>query len=166
MNRVFISLGSNLGNRSANLQKSIDLIEEKAGKVSLTSSLYETEPWQMASQTKNFVNRVILIETSMGAEYLLDTLLDIERQLGRLRNSANTLYESRIIDLDILFYNEELISTTKINIPHPLLHKRMFVLEPLAELQPNFIHPLFNKSIKTLLSECTDTTVVEKIVSK
>ena len=184
MNSAYISLGSNLGNREENLQKSIALLEALAGEVMATSSLYETEPWKMDDAT-SFINQVILLNTTLSADKLMDVLLETENKMGRVRanqslrqaqtdlpqthkgalnNTAN--YESRIIDLDILFYNDEVISAEKLTIPHPALHQRKFVLEPLAEINPDLIHPIINKAISALLLECEDTYEVSRIISK
>lgn len=166
MNQVFISLGSNLGCTSDNLKDAIKAIEAHIGNVVCISSLYETEPWKMEPGTNNFLNQVILIETPLTPEDLMAALLETERRLGRSHRSGQKKYESRIIDLDILFYNNQVLSTANISIPHPHLHQRKFVLEPLAEIAPLFIHPVLKKNIQDLLTECTDNTAVEKTVSK
>jgi 2-amino-4-hydroxy-6-hydroxymethyldihydropteridine diphosphokinase len=183
MNSAYISLGSNLGNREENLQKSIALLEA-AGELVAVSSLYETEPWKM-DDANSFINQVILLNTSLSAEKLMDVLLETENKMGRVRanqslrqaqtdlpqtpkGALNNMgkYESRIIDLDILFYNDAVISTEKLTIPHPALHQRKFVLEPLAEINPDLIHPTLNKTVSALLLECEDTYEVSRIISK
>jgi 2-amino-4-hydroxy-6-hydroxymethyldihydropteridine diphosphokinase len=166
MNSAYISLGSNLGNREENLQKSIALLEA-TGELIAVSSLYETEPWKMDNVT-SFINQVILLSTTLSADKLMDALLETENKMGRVRAqvSKGVLYESRIIDLDILFYNDEVISTDKLTIPHPALHQRKFVLEPLAEINPGLIHPIINKAVSALLLECEDTYEVSRIISK
>jgi 2-amino-4-hydroxy-6-hydroxymethyldihydropteridine diphosphokinase len=163
MNSVYVSLGSNLGNREANLLKSIELLNKTAGKVIAVSSLYETEPWKMDDAT-SFINQVILLETNLNAEKMMDVLLETEIQMGRVRTSAK--YESRAIDIDILFFNDAIISSDKLTIPHPYLHQRKFVLEPLAEINPGFIHPKLKKDIARLLLECEDAYSVAKVMSK
>ena len=163
MNTVYISLGSNVGNREETLLKSIALLNEKAENVIAVSSLYETEPWKM-NDVNGFINQVVELRTELSAEELMDTLLLIEQSLGRTRNSEK--YESRTIDLDILFYNNDIISTEKVKVPHPLLHERRFVLEPLAEIAPAFIHPKLKKSISQLLLECKDSYTVARMMSK
>jgi 2-amino-4-hydroxy-6-hydroxymethyldihydropteridine diphosphokinase len=166
MNSAYISLGSNLGNREENLQKSIALLEA-VGELVAASSLYETEPWKMDNVT-SFINQVILLSTTLSADKLMDALLETENKMGRVRAqvSKGVLYESRIIDLDILFYNYEVISTDKLTIPHPALHQRKFVLEPLVEINPGLIHPTINKTVSALLLECEDTYEVSRIISK
>jgi 2-amino-4-hydroxy-6-hydroxymethyldihydropteridine diphosphokinase len=156
-------LGSNIGNREETLLKSIALLNEKAGNVIAVSSLYETEPWKMEN-AGGFINQAVEVRTQLSAEELMDTLLAIEQSLGRTRNSEK--YESRTIDLDILFYNNSILSTEKVKIPHPLLHQRNFVLEPLAEIAPAFIHPKLKKNITQLLLECKDSYTVARMMSK
>jgi len=163
MNIAYLSLGSNIGDRETNLLKSITLLQKDAGEVTATSSLYETEPWKM-DESGSFINQLIEIRTSLPADKLMDVLLETETKMGRVRSSGK--YESRVIDIDILFYNDAIISSDKLTIPHPLLHQRRFVLEPLAELNPNFVHPVLNKAISALLLECNDTYTVAKIMSK
>jgi 2-amino-4-hydroxy-6-hydroxymethyldihydropteridine diphosphokinase len=160
-----------MGNREENLQKSIALLQTMGGEIIKVSSLYETEPWKM-DDSASFINQVIILKTLLPAYALMDALLEIESKMGRIRPSVNNglrqaqadKYESRIIDMDILFYNDTIISTTKVTIPHPLLHQRKFVLEPLAEISPGFIHPVLNKDISQLLLECTDAYTVAKIM--
>jgi len=163
MNRVYISLGSNRGKREENLQRSIELLNEKAGKVVQRSSVYETEPWQMTDST-NFLNQVVLLETALNADTLMDTILGIESALGRIRIAER--YEPRTIDIDILFFNNDVLETEKVTVPHPHLHQRRFVLNPLSELAPGFIHPVLQKSMEQLLQECGDSLEVSRLVSK
>ena len=163
MNTAYISLGSNIGNREETLLKSIALLNEKAGTVIIVSSLYETEPWKM-NDVEGFINQAAELTTKLSAEELMDTLLLIEQSLGRTRNLGK--YESRTIDLDILFYNNDILSTEKVKIPHPLLHERRFVLEPLAEIAPKLIHPTFKKNITQLLLECKDSYTVARMMSE
>jgi 2-amino-4-hydroxy-6-hydroxymethyldihydropteridine diphosphokinase len=161
--KAYISLGSNKGNREENLQKSIALLNEKAGKVIAFSSVYETEPWKM-DDAMSFLNQVILLETELSAENLMDILLQIENLLGRIRTQGK--YESRTIDMDILFYNNEVQTTGKVIIPHPHIQERRFVLEPLFEIAPELVHPVLKKSISQLLDECKDGYAVAKTMSE
>lgn len=163
MNKAYLSLGSNRGDREANLEKAIQLLTEWAGNIIRVSSLYETPPWKMADET-NFINQVLLIETNLKAEGLLNTILQIEILMGRVRTSKG--YEPRIIDIDILFFNDEIISSNQLTIPHPLMQERRFVLEPLNEIAPDSIHPVFKKNVMQLLTECKDKSAVRKLVSK
>jgi len=159
MMKVFLSLGSNLGNRQTNLSKAINEIDENVGRVISFSGVYETEAWGFESND-NFLNQVIVVMTDVEPFQLIDDLLDIEKTMGRKRNDYRK-YESRIIDIDILFYGEEIISEENLKIPHPLLHERKFILEPLNEIAPDLIHPILCKSISKLLDECADTGAVK-----
>jgi 2-amino-4-hydroxy-6-hydroxymethyldihydropteridine diphosphokinase len=164
MNIAYLALGSNRGNREENLRTAIKLIEEKAGKVLLASSIYETQPWQMDDDT-SFFNQVIQIETPLPAIALMKTLISIEEFMGRIRQKRAG-YESRIIDIDILFFNNDIIQTESLVVPHPHISDRKFVLEPLAEIAPTYIHPSLQSAIKQLLKDCKDMCLVTKIVLK
>jgi 2-amino-4-hydroxy-6-hydroxymethyldihydropteridine diphosphokinase len=163
MNKVYLSLGSNRGGRKAHLKNAIDLISEWAGEVTVVSSLYETPPWKMEDET-DFINQALLLETEMSSAQLIDTIILIESMMGRQR-SANK-YEPRKIDIDVLFFNDEIINTEELTVPHPLLQERKFVLVPMAEIAPEFIHPVLKKSITQLLNECEDKSEIQKLVSK
>ena len=163
MNSVYLSLGSNRGNREQNLQQATGLLAEKAGKIAASSSVYETEPWRM-DDNASFLNQVLLLETKLKAAALMDMLLAIETGMGRTRTKEK--YEPRIIDIDILLFNTELMLTDKVVIPHPYLHQRKFVLAPLAEIAPGIIHPALKKTIEQLLLECDDRCNVSRLVSK
>lgn len=160
MNEAYLLLGSNLGNRKTNIDKAVEKIKEQAGVIITTSSIYETEPWGTDAPL-SFYNQVIIIKTLLSAERLLDILLKIEKEIGRLRTEIKN--EPRIIDLDILFYNKEIIKRQNLEIPHPRLHLRRFVLVPLYEIAPLFFHPLLAKSISELLNECGDDSWVKKL---
>jgi len=159
MIKVFLSLGSNLGNKWENLAKAIKEIEFSIGKVNSISGIYETEAWGFECKS-NFLNQVILIETEIDPIHLIHFCLEIERKMGRVR-SENGNYESRIIDIDILFYGESIVDDNNLTIPHPHLHKRRFILEPLNEIAPDLIHPVLEKSISELLATCSDTGLVK-----
>jgi 2-amino-4-hydroxy-6-hydroxymethyldihydropteridine diphosphokinase len=109
----------------------------------LVSSVYETPPWKMVDET-DFFNQVLLVETTLTAPQLIDTIILVESMMGRLRTSKK--YEPRIIDIDILFFNEEIINSEELTVPHPLIQERRFVLEPMAEIAPDFIHPVLKKA--------------------
>jgi len=145
----YIGIGSNLGDRKANCEKSIALLKQKGIKVLKRSSFYETEPWGIKEQPK-FINMVIEIETNLGPEELLRTLKEIEVAMGRVKNVK---WGARIMDLDILLYEEMIIKTPLLEIPHPYMKDREFVLKPLFEIAPDRVHPVFKKSIKELLAE-------------
>ncbi len=161
INTAYLLLGSNLGNKKENLNKSIEFVSAKVGKLIKKSSIYETQSWGF--ETKNtFLNQVIKIETTLSSEILLDTILQIENQIGRKRKTSAT-YESRIIDIDILFYNFDIINQKKLIIPHPELHKRNFTLFPLKEIAEGLIHPVLNKNISELLFESQDECKIIKV---
>jgi 2-amino-4-hydroxy-6-hydroxymethyldihydropteridine diphosphokinase len=161
MNEVYLCLGGNLGNCSATFAQVCALIEQTVGKVKKQSSLYQSQAWGMEG-APDFLNQVIMVETKVSEEKLLEILLEIEKKLGRERTETTT-YQSRLIDIDILFFNKKIIKTGTLEIPHPRLHLRKFVLEPLNEIAPNFIHPVINKSISELLKLCPDTGQVKKL---
>ncbi len=163
MNKAYLSLGSNRGDRMANLEKAIKLLGEWAGNITRVSSLYETPPWKMSDET-NFMNQVLLIETKLDANELMDIIIQIELIMGRVRTTKG--YEPRIIDVDIIFYNEQIINNDRLTIPHPLIQERRFILHPLNEIAPEFMHPVLKKSIGQLLLECEDKSAIRKSVSK
>ena len=159
METVFLSIGTNLGQKEENLRNAVAMINSEAGRVAASSSIYETEPWQMESGN-TFFNMVVEIETSLCPDVLLAKLLEIENRMGRVRRS--NIYISRIIDIDILFFDSLIINAGNLTIPHPHIAHRRFVLEPLAEITSSFIHPVLKKSVETLLESCPDECVVRK----
>lgn len=156
MVNVFIGIGSNLDDKEENIKKAIELIMEKC-EILKISSLYETEPVGYKRQDW-FLNCAICTETELKPMELLDFLQSIEKKLGRVRTIKNG---PRTIDLDILFYGDKIINEDMLIIPHPRLHERLFVLEPLKELSPNFVHPLLNRSIEELRSRLNSTECVK-----
>jgi 2-amino-4-hydroxy-6-hydroxymethyldihydropteridine diphosphokinase len=163
MNKAYLSFGSNRGDRAGNLNKAVNLLGEWAGNISAFSSIYETPPWRMTDNV-DFLNQVILVETDLLPGQLMGIIFRIESIMGRIRTSHK--YEPRTIDIDILFYNDEVIKEEALVIPHPLIQERRFVLEPMAELAPDFIHPVLRKNIARLLVDCEDKSVIQKSVSK
>ena len=163
MNHAVLLLGSNLGEQQKNLDNACVLIEENAGKIISFSSVYKTEPWGYASENW-FYNRVIKIETTMDVFLLFEKTCEIEKKMGR-SDKTEMNYTDRLIDIDILFFDNLILKTTRIEIPHPRLHLRKFTLIPLVEIMPDFVHPVFNKTIKNLLEECEDPGKVAKTVS-
>ena len=157
MRQVFLGIGSNLGNREENLKNALCRIGEEIGSILISSSVYETEPWGFDADNQ-FLNMVIKIETKLIPPDLLDALLEIERSMGRVRDKKQ--YSSRMIDIDILFYEDHVIAYHKLRIPHPYIPDRRFVLVPLIEIAPDFIHPVFHKSVKELLCSCSDNSAV------
>jgi 2-amino-4-hydroxy-6-hydroxymethyldihydropteridine diphosphokinase len=160
MNEVFLCLGGNLGDRLQNLNTAKALIAEGCGKISQLSKIYETEAWGSTSQNK-FYNQVIKLKTRLNPEELLTRLLSIEKRLGRVRTRNKN--GDRIIDIDILFFNNEHIVQRNIEIPHPRLQLRKFVLKPLCDIAASFIHPLLEKSIEDLLDDCEDDLKVKAV---
>lgn len=160
-NQVFLSLGSNQGDAPENLRKAIDLLQKHAGKVLRCSSFYESEAWGYESANR-FVNAVVKIATDLNAIELLRELKRIESEMGRVLVKKER-YEDRIIDLDILYFNEEIQVLEDLELPHRFVAQRRFVLQPLCELAADFIDPLRRKSIRELLSECPDQGSLKQI---
>jgi len=151
MPQAFIGVGSNLGEREKHIQHAKDCLGSVRGVRFLAcSQIRETEPVGGPAGQGKYLNGVWQIETDLGPKKLLEHLMEIERQLGRIREEKNG---PRTIDLDILFYEREIIDRPGLVIPHPRVHERRFVLEPMAELDPDFIHPAFKKTIRVLLQE-------------
>jgi 2-amino-4-hydroxy-6-hydroxymethyldihydropteridine diphosphokinase len=157
---AFIGLGTNLGDKEENLKKAINKIIMYAGDVILISAIYVTEPWGFRSED-NFLNMVIGIKTSLKPVDLLKQLLKIEMEAGRVRGAEK--YSSRIIDIDILLYGNEVINKPYLKIPHPKIPERKFVLVPLCDIAPEMIHPVLKKTFKDLLEECHDVSKVKRI---
>lgn len=152
-NKVFLGLGSNLGNREENLLKAQKLIDKKVGKVHSKSSIYETAAWGITEQNA-FLNQVLEIETVFSPDAVLHLLLKIEKNMGRIREIK---WGERSIDIDVLYYNNEIISTENLVVPHPFIQERKFVLVPLCEIAPVFIHPKLKQSNLELLEKCQDS---------
>ena len=158
MNDAYLLTGGNIGNRLVSLQQACMKIEKQAGIVLQKSAVYETAAWGVTDQNL-FLNQVLLVSTSLPPEELLHTLLNIEQELGRKRIVK---MGPRIIDIDILFYNNEIISTSVLTVPHPQIANRRFVLTPLNEIAPGFVHPGLQKTITELLEICPDNLEVKK----
>ena len=151
---TYLSLGSNLGDREANLREAISRLAE-LGTVSKTSSFYETEPMELTGQ-KWFINCALELDTTMSAQELMHGLLEIERGMGRERD-RNIAKGPRKIDIDILLYGDAVIDEPGLKVPHPAMHKRRFVLAPLAEIDAEVIHPVLERSVGELLDELPES---------
>lgn len=149
---AYLSLGTNLGNKEENLRVAMTLIEEQIGSIVSQSALYASAPWGFNSEN-SFLNNVVAVETHLTPEALLNTTQRIERTLGRTHKSVNGVYADRLIDIDILLYDQQVMHTSTLVLPHPLMHRRLFVLEPLNEIAPTLMHPVLQKEIHTLCNE-------------
>jgi 2-amino-4-hydroxy-6-hydroxymethyldihydropteridine diphosphokinase len=163
-NIIFLHTGSNLGHRFGYLNKANQLIESHIGSIKKQSRFYETAAWGLTDQPA-FINQAICVETDLFPNQLLKIIHEIEVELGRVRI---TKWGERVIDIDILFFNDAIIETPNLEIPHPRIGERNFVLVPMNEIAPDLIHPVFQKNIQTLLKECLDnlevTAVPEEII--
>ncbi len=156
---VYLLLGSNLGNRQLFLQDAARYIQKNAGKILKSSGIYETQSWGK-TDAPDYLNQVLLMQTELPPQLLLAELLNIEIMLGRQRLER---WGSRTVDIDILFYGDEIINESNLTIPHPELHNRRFTLEPLAEITPDLWHPILNKTVLSLKNELKDSLAVKKI---
>lgn len=159
MHKVFILLGSNMGRRNIFLSKARDFIEANAGLIQKQSSIYETAAWGNTKQ-KAFLNQVIVIVTDLSPVQLMHQLLRIEQELGRVRIQK---FGPRTIDLDILFFDDLVMTNKTVTLPHPAIQDRRFVLVPLVELSPRKVHPVYRQTVSSLLKKCTDTLAVTAI---
>ena len=158
MNKVFLQLGSNLGDRELLLKDAMLAIENRVGNIVDFSKVYESVPWRVEGQD-NYLNQMLKVKTTLLADQVLSVVLDIEKQLGRIRLEK---WGERLIDIDIIFYNDSIIETPDLCVPHKHLHERMFVLTPLHNIAPEMIHPKYNKTIEELLNICNDAELVKE----
>jgi 2-amino-4-hydroxy-6-hydroxymethyldihydropteridine diphosphokinase len=163
MIKLYILLGGNLGDKQKVFSEVRERLSLQVGTLTNQSVLYETEPWGFESDDV-FWNQVIKIETRLSPEEVLLQTQQIEHELGRIRKANQ--YDSRIIDIDILFYGDLIIQTENLVVPHPRIQERKFALVPLSEIAPELIHPIFQKSIRQLLEECTDSLKVELVTDR
>lgn len=159
INTVYLLLGSNLYKPPAQLSLAEQMIAAQIGNIINVSSVYRTAPWGNTDQA-DFFNRVLVAETTLNPAETLTGILQIEEEMGRIRTAKNA---PRIIDIDILYFNDEVIHRPYLRVPHPEIQNRRFVLVPLNELAPGFIHPLLHKTTAELLASCPDVLNVQKI---
>ncbi|MDR1340802.1 MAG: 2-amino-4-hydroxy-6-hydroxymethyldihydropteridine diphosphokinase [Prevotellaceae bacterium] len=157
---VYLLAGSNLGDRKSYLDTARQSLCELAGELLMESSVYESEPWGFVSENA-FLNQVLLYETELTPDELLQTIKAVETKNGRIH--AKNGYSSRTLDIDILFYGNLILASADLTLPHPVLHKRRFTLLPLAEIAPDLLHPVFKLNIKQLLERCEDLGKVNKM---
>jgi 2-amino-4-hydroxy-6-hydroxymethyldihydropteridine diphosphokinase len=159
MKKVFLGIGTNLGERERNLEETVTKIKESIGPVLNMSSVYETEPWGFVTENQ-FLNMVVEVETKLTPSGVLGAILMIEAFLGRIRGGKQ--YSSRVIDIDILLYEDSVVDQVSLKIPHPLMVKRRFVMVPMCEIAPDLEHPVLKKSIASLLESCEDKSKIGK----
>ena len=147
--KVFLGLGTNLGNKEQNLQKAVNEINKRVGKVTSLSAYYETAPWGFESD-HSFINAACKAETTLSPLQVLAVTQEIERELGRTKKSVNGIYIDRLIDIDILLYEDQVIKSAELTIPHPLMLERNFVMKPLLDVAAEVIHPTLKKKLKDL----------------
>lgn len=172
MNRVALLIGGNQGDRHSLIEQATELIRQRIGSVVALSGVYETEPWgEFDTPQQNFLNQALLVETALTAHEVLHEALEIEAELGRSRGPKDSkdlkdlkdtksfrVYHSRPMDIDLIFFNDEVIDTPELTIPHPRMHLRQFVLEPLAEIMPEYRHPVMGLSVKEMLERLNENS--------
>ena len=161
MNKAYLILGGNMGDRQENLNQALKLLTRYGVVLCRASSVYETEPWGM-QDSQFFLNMAINVQFEGSPHQLLELCLTVEQQMGRVRNKNK--YSSRIIDIDILFFNNEIISTSNLEVPHPRIRQRKFVLVPMVEINPDHVHPVYHQSVVKLLEVCEDKSVVRRCI--
>jgi len=162
MNQVFLGLGTNVGDRMFQINEALAQLSAVLGQVSTQSSIYATQAWGLTEQD-DFLNAVVQIETPLNVEDVLQQIQSIEQSMGRDRSIK---WGPRTIDIDILFFNDEIIEKENLTVPHPLLQERLFVLQPMAEIAPNYVHPKLGVSIDALIEICPDQLKVQAVIPK
>lgn len=148
--QVYLGLGTNLGDKEQNLRRAVQRIEERIGKVVSLSAFYDTAPWGFSSEN-TFLNAAACVETALQPLSVLHLTQEIEREMGRTSKSVDGAYSDRVIDIDLLLYDDRVIDVPELKLPHPLMHRRRFVMEPLAEIAPELVHPVLKKKMRELL---------------
>lgn len=160
MIKLYLLLGGNLGNKQQVFADARTRLEKQVGIISAQSAIYETEPWGFESEDL-FWNQALELKTDLSPEDILEQTQLIEKELGRIRKEKQ--YDSRVIDIDIMFFGDQVIKTGNLTVPHPRIQERKFALVPLCEIAGDFIHPVFRKGIGELLNECTDQLKVSRV---
>lgn len=147
---VYFSLGTNLGDKEHNLRLAVQKIEERIGKVISLSAFYATAPWGFSSEN-TFLNAAVCVETLLPPLSVLYLTQEMEHEIGRTHKSVGGVYSDRLIDIDLLLYDDRVMDTPELKLPHPLMHERRFVMEPLVEIAPDLVHPVLKKKMRELL---------------
>ena len=153
--KVYLGLGTNLGDKELNLRVALQKIEERIGKIISLSAFYATAPWGFSSE-HTFLNAAACVETLLPPLSVLHLTQEIEREIGRTHKSVGGVYSDRVIDIDLLLYGDRVLDTPELKLPHPLMHERRFVMEPLAEIAPDVIHPVLGKTLGDIYRDLTD----------
>ena len=160
MEKVYLCLGGNIGDTRNYLQNAVAMIGRRIGRVVSQSAVYQSEPWGFNAE-QMFLNQVVVAETELEPHAVLELCLQIEAELGRTRSGNG--YEPRTIDIDIVFFGQQIISQPDLQVPHPLMHRRNFVLRPLCDVAADFVHPVFRKTVHQILTECDDNAMVKQL---
>jgi 2-amino-4-hydroxy-6-hydroxymethyldihydropteridine diphosphokinase len=159
MNRAYLITGGNLGDRTANLAAALRRIAAEAGTIVASSAIYETEAWGKTNQPA-FLNQAVIVDTSLAPQALLDLLLHIEKEIGRVRYQK---WDARLIDIDIIFIDQLVQQDPVLTLPHPFFQDRRFALTPMAEIAGDFVHPVFHQTVDALLEACPDPLAARKL---
>ncbi len=150
MTKTYLSLGTNMGDKEKNLRDAVSMIQQRIGRVTSLSAFYVTEPWGFRSEN-SFLNAAAEVESDMEPMEMLAATQQIERELGRTAKSKDGVYHDRIIDIDLLMVGDTVLSTPELTLPHPFMHERLFVMEPLAEIAPELVHPVLKQTMRNIM---------------